>query len=65
MKKPKHIIEKERNKRAAAAETVWLFGIHAVRDALLNPQRIKLRLILTKNAYHRLADAVKESGLVL
>ena len=63
MKKPKHIIEKERNKRAAAAETVWLFGIHAVRDALLNPRRIKLRLILTKNAYDRLADAVKASGL--
>ena len=38
MKKPTWIIEKEREKRAAAAETVWLFGIHAVRDALAEPQ---------------------------
>jgi 23S rRNA (guanosine2251-2'-O)-methyltransferase len=43
--------------RAAAAETVWLFGLHAVRDALLNPRRAKLRLILTKNAADRLGDA--------
>ena len=35
MKKPDWVIDKERAKRAAAAETVWLFGIHAVRDALL------------------------------
>ena len=49
-KKPKWVVEKEQAKRAAAAETVWLFGLHAVRDALLNPKREKLRLILTPNA---------------
>lgn len=58
MKKPTWIIEKEREKRAAAAETVWLFGIHAVRDALLNCNRVKLRLIVTKNAFDRLGEAV-------
>jgi 23S rRNA (guanosine2251-2'-O)-methyltransferase len=63
MKKPTWIIDKERAKRAEAAETVWLFGIHAVRDALLNPNREKLRLILTKNAADRLAEAVAESGV--
>ena len=36
MKKPEWVIEKERAKRAAAAETLWLFGLHAVRDALMN-----------------------------
>ncbi len=60
MKKPKWVIEKERGKRAAAAETVWLFGLHAVRDALMNPRREKLQLVLTKNAADRLGDALAE-----
>ena len=63
MQKPKWVIEKEQAKRAAAAETVWLFGLHAVRDALLNPRRVKLRLIVTRNALERLGDAVEASGL--
>ncbi|MEL6958955.1 MAG: 23S rRNA (guanosine(2251)-2'-O)-methyltransferase RlmB [Pseudomonadota bacterium] len=60
MKKPKWVVEKERAKRAAAAETVWLFGLHAVRDALLNPAREKLRLVVTRNAFDRLGDAVSQ-----
>ncbi|SFP50601.1 23S rRNA (guanosine(2251)-2'-O)-methyltransferase RlmB [Tranquillimonas alkanivorans] len=63
MKKPKWVIEKERGRRAAAAETVWLFGLHAVRDALENPAREKLRLVLTKNAADRLGEAVTGSGI--
>jgi 23S rRNA (guanosine2251-2'-O)-methyltransferase len=62
-KKPAWVVEKERARRAAAAETVWLFGIHAVRDALLNPRRQRLRLVLTKNAADRLADALGHSGM--
>ena len=62
-KKPKWVVEKEQAKKAAAAETVWLFGLHAVRDALLNPRRVKLRLILTKNALDKLADAVAAAGV--
>ncbi|OWU84653.1 RNA methyltransferase [Oceanicola sp. 22II-s10i] len=58
MKKPKWVVEKERSKKAASAETVWLFGIHAVRDALENPAREKLRLIVTRNALDRLGEAV-------
>ncbi len=63
MKKPKWVIQKEQAKRAAASETVWLFGIHAVRDALLNPARTKLRLVVTINAEAKLADAIAESGI--
>ncbi|MEP2784901.1 MAG: 23S rRNA (guanosine(2251)-2'-O)-methyltransferase RlmB [Pseudoruegeria sp.] len=63
MKKPKWVVEKEQAKRAAAAETVWLFGIHAVRDALQNPDRQKLRLMVTKNAHDRLAEDIVASGM--
>ena len=63
MKKPAWVIEKERARRGAAAATVWLFGLHAVRDALLNPHRQKLRLILTKNAADRLGDALATSDI--
>ena len=55
-KKPTWVIDKERAKRAAAAETVWLFGLHAVRDALANPRREKLRLVVTQNALDRLGE---------
>ncbi|MBZ4022629.1 23S rRNA (guanosine(2251)-2'-O)-methyltransferase RlmB [Rhodobacter sp. TJ_12] len=63
MKKPSWVIEKERAKRAAAAETLWLFGLHAVRDALMNPARVKQRLVLTKNAADKLGEAIAAAGL--
>ncbi len=63
MKKPTWVIDKERAKRTAAQETLWLFGLHAVRDALMNPARTKLRLVLTKNAADKLADAIAAGGL--
>lgn len=63
MKKPDWVIDKEKARRAAAAETVWLFGLHAVRDALVNPARVKLRLVVTRNAADKLADAIAESGV--
>ncbi|MDP4031413.1 MAG: 23S rRNA (guanosine(2251)-2'-O)-methyltransferase RlmB [Pseudorhodobacter sp.] len=61
--KPTWVVDKERAKRAAAQETVWLFGLHAVRDALLNPAREKLRLVLTKNAADKLAEAIAAGGI--
>jgi 23S rRNA (guanosine2251-2'-O)-methyltransferase len=63
MKKPKWVIEKEQGRRLAEAETLWLFGLHAVRDALLNPARQRLRLIVTQNARDKLADAIAASGM--
>lgn len=63
MKKPKWVVEKERGKKAAAAETFWLFGLHAVRDALENPARVKLRLIVTPNAQAKLEAAIAGAGI--
>ncbi|MGX9350839.1 23S rRNA (guanosine(2251)-2'-O)-methyltransferase RlmB [Shimia sp. W99] len=63
MKKPKWVVEKEQAKRKAAAETLWLFGLHAVRDALMNSAREKTRLVVTKNAADKLADAIAASGM--
>ncbi len=63
MKKPKWVVEKEQARKASGAETVWLFGLHAVRDALMNPKRQKLRLIVTKNAHDKLSEAIAEGGI--
>jgi 23S rRNA (guanosine2251-2'-O)-methyltransferase len=63
MKKPKWVVQKEQDKKAQTRETVWLFGLHAVRDALGNPRREKLRLVVTPNAQAKLADAIEHSGM--
>jgi 23S rRNA (guanosine2251-2'-O)-methyltransferase len=60
--KPQWAIDRDRQRRAGP-EPVWLFGIHAVRDALLNPLRERQRLIVTRNAADRLADAIATSGM--
>ncbi|MDE0590080.1 23S rRNA (guanosine(2251)-2'-O)-methyltransferase RlmB [Halocynthiibacter sp. C4] len=63
MQKPKWVIEKEQEKRASANATVWLFGLHAVRDALVNPNRERLRLIVTKNAFNKLEAEINAAGI--
>jgi 23S rRNA (guanosine2251-2'-O)-methyltransferase len=62
-RKPKWVVEKEQARKAAGTETVWLFGLHAVRDALMNPRREKLRLVVTLNAQAKLAEAIAEAGI--
>ena len=63
MKKPKWVVQKEQDKKAEANATLWLFGLHAVRDALANPAREKLRLMVTPNAQVKLQDAIDAAGI--
>ena len=63
MQKPKWVVQKEQDKKADAAQTVWLFGLHAVRDALMNPNREKLQLMVTPHAQAKLEDAIAEAGI--
>ena len=63
MKKPKWVVDKERVRKSEKEETFFLFGLHAVEDALFNPRRKKLRLIVTKNARAKLVKAIEVSGI--
>jgi 23S rRNA (guanosine2251-2'-O)-methyltransferase len=60
--KPAWVVEKERAARRGP-EPVWLFGFHAVRDALANPRRRCLRLVVTRNALDRLGEAAGREGV--
>ena len=61
-KKPKWAIDRDR-RRKAGADRVWLFGLHAVRDALVNPARLRHRLVVTPNAQAKLSDAIALAGI--
>lgn len=61
-KKPAWAIARDRE-RKTDPESVWLFGIHAVGDALSNPDRQKRRLIVTRNAADRLAEAIAQADI--
>jgi 23S rRNA (guanosine2251-2'-O)-methyltransferase len=63
-KKPAWAIGRERLREGRGEDgTLWLFGVHAVRDALGNPVRRRRRLVVTRNAADRLADAITASGM--
>ncbi|MCF6320393.1 MAG: 23S rRNA (guanosine(2251)-2'-O)-methyltransferase RlmB [Rhizobiaceae bacterium] len=47
---------------AAKPERLRLFGIHTLTEALNNPARKKHRLLVTKNAFHRLEKQIANSA---
>ena len=51
-------------RRSAREASYWIFGLHAVRRALLNERRKKRRLIATRNASSKLKNEIKTSGMV-
>jgi 23S rRNA (guanosine2251-2'-O)-methyltransferase len=63
MKKPKWVVQKEQDKKTEANATLWLFGLHAVRDALENPNREKLTLMVTPTAQAKLQEAIDLAGI--
>ena len=63
MKKPKWVIKKEKDEKNAQKQTYWIFGLHAVRDALVNQKRKKIRLMITTNAAAKLSESISISGL--
>src|SRR5437879_3372585 len=48
----------DRGHKAAQADQVLIFGVHAVEAALANPQRVIAKLYLTDNAERRLSQAL-------
>lgn len=63
-KKPLWVVEKEKAQKGGPPDGFWLFGLHAVRDALRNPMREKRRLVVTRNARDKLAEDIAASGMV-
>ena len=62
-KKPEWVIKKEKDPENKLNNHVWLFGLHAVRDALDNPNRIKYTLMVTPNAQTKLTASIESSGV--
>lgn len=64
-KKPEWIINKEKTVENKLDSRVWLFGIHAVRDALDNSHRVKYHLMVTPNARTKLSESIEKSQVSL
>ena len=62
-RKPEWVISKEKQLEKNLPRRVWLYGIHAVRDAIENQNRVKHKLMLTENAHKKIRDFLTTSSL--
>ena len=62
-RKPEWVISKEKQLEKNLPRRVWLYGIHAVRDAIKNQNRVKHKLMLTENAHKKIRDFLTTSSL--
>ena len=62
-KKPEWVVQKEKISHKKIVQKIWLYGIHAVGDALRNPKRIKYKLIVTPNACKKLDAEITKSTI--
>lgn len=62
-KKPEWVVQKEKTSDKKIVRKIWLYGIHAVGDALRNPKRIKHKLIVTPNACKKLDVEIAMSSV--
>ncbi len=54
-------IEQEKDNLKNPKNRIWIFGIHAAREALLNPKREKYRLMLTTNNISKFSDILSNT----
>ena len=60
----KQLAQQQAIRAIQKSSKIWLFGLHAVREALINPKRELLRLIVTPNARNKLNNAIVHCGII-
>ena len=61
MKRNKQKAGQSSRKKSNGDPTFWMFGIHAIKNALMNEKRRKLRLLVSQNAFNKLKEEIEYS----
>jgi 23S rRNA (guanosine2251-2'-O)-methyltransferase len=59
MKRNKQKAGQSSRKKSNVEPTFWMFGIHAIKNALMNEKRRKLRLLVSQNAFNKLKEEIE------
>ena len=60
MKRKKQKVGQSSRKKSNGEPTFWMFGIHAIKNALMNKKRRKLRLLVSQNAFNKLKEGMHQ-----
>ena len=63
MKRNKQKAGQSSHRKSNGEPTFWMFGIHAIKNALMNKKRRKLRLLVSQNAFNKLKEEIEYSGV--